>query len=59
MNEIEKNRYNLDISRYMSMIVDEVQIDLNIVNVRLIEINEAISMATKKNNSSFRELWLI
>ena len=42
MDEIEKNGYNLNISRYVSTSVDEIQIDLNSVNEKLTSINESI-----------------
>jgi type I restriction enzyme M protein len=46
MEEIEKNDYNLNISRYVSTSADEKQIDLQEVNTTLISINERI----KKTN---------
>ena len=58
MDEIEKNGYNLNISRYVSTSVDEVQIDLNEVNKKLSAINETIKINTEKHNEFLIELGL-
>jgi type I restriction enzyme M protein len=58
MEEIEKNGYNLNISRYVSTSVDEVQIDLKEVNKKLIEINKSIQTNTDKHNEFLKELGL-
>ncbi len=58
MEEIEKNGYNLNISRYVSTSIDEVQIDLKTVNAKLISINESIEENTKKHNEFLKELGL-
>lgn len=58
MEEIEKNGYNLTISRYVSTAVDEVQIDLQEVNSKLIDINKEIKASTEKHNEFLRELGL-
>jgi len=58
MEEIEKNGYNLNISRYVSTAEDEIQIDLNKVNKDLILINERIKDKTKKHNDYLKELGL-
>lgn len=58
MEEIEKNGYNLNISRYVSTTYDEVQIDLKEVNTRLTEINERIKTNTDKHNEFLKELGL-
>ena len=58
MNEIEKNGYNLNISRYVSTSVDEIKIDLKEVNSKLSEINERIKSNTDKHNEFLRELGL-
>lgn len=50
MDEIEKNGYNLNISRYVSTSLDEVQIDLKEVNKKLNEINKKIAKATDEHN---------
>ena len=46
MDEIEKNGYNLNISRYVSTSVDEIKIDLKEVNTKLTEINKSIKLIT-------------
>ncbi|MDD4429462.1 MAG: type I restriction-modification system subunit M [Paludibacter sp.] len=58
MEEIEKNGYNLNISRYVSTSVDEIQIDLKEVNTKLNAINESIRSSTDKHNEFLRELGL-
>lgn len=58
MEEIEKNGYNLNISRYVSTSEDEVQIDLKEVNKKLTSINESIRTNTDKHNDFLRELGL-
>lgn len=58
MEEIEKNGYNLNISRYVSISEDEVQIDLKEVNQKLIAINESIKTNTDKHNEYLKELGL-
>ncbi|MBF4470610.1 hypothetical protein IRZ80_04320 [Flavobacterium sp. HJJ] len=37
MDEIEKNNYNLNISRYVSTSEDEIQIDLKDVNINWLQ----------------------
>ncbi|MEZ4911498.1 MAG: type I restriction-modification system subunit M [Saprospiraceae bacterium] len=58
MDEIEKNGYNLNISRYVSTSEDEVQIDLKDVNTKLIEINKSIKINTDEHNKYLKELGL-
>jgi len=58
MEDIEKNGYNLNISRYVSTSEDEVQIDLEEVNDKLTSINERIEKKTKEHNAFLRELGL-
>lgn len=58
MNEIKKNDYNLNISRYVSDSEDEIQIDLNDVNTKLAEINKNIKENTDKHNEYLKELGL-
>lgn len=58
MDEIEKNGYNLNISRYVSTAEDEIEIDLVEVNERLTAINERIEMKTKEHNEYLKELKL-
>ncbi|MCP1994478.1 type I restriction-modification system subunit M [Flavobacterium sp. HSC-61S13] len=58
MEEIEKNGYNLNISRYVSTSEDEVQIDLEDVNAKLASIKESIKINTDKHNEYLKELGL-
>jgi type I restriction enzyme M protein len=58
MEEIEKNGYNLNISRYVSTSIDEIKINLNEVNDKLRKINETIITNTDKHNEFLRELGL-
>ncbi len=58
MDEIEKNGYNLNISRYVSTSEDEVQIDLTDVNKKLSSINDNIKESTDKHNEFLRQLGL-
>jgi len=58
MEEIEKNGYNLNISRYVSTSEDEIQIDLKAVNTRLTSINQTIQSSTDKHNEYLNELGL-
>lgn len=58
MDEIEKNGYNLNISRYVSTSLDEIKIDLKEVNTQLTTINESIKTNTEKHNEYLKELGL-
>lgn len=58
MEEIEKNSYNLNISRYISTAEEEKKIDLREVNLKLNEINKNIKEATDKHNQFLKELGL-
>lgn len=58
MEEIVKNGFNLNISRYVSTSVDEIIIDLEEVNAKLIAINERIKTNTDKHNEFLKELGL-
>jgi type I restriction enzyme M protein len=58
MEEIKKNGYNLNISRYVSTSDDEIQIDLKEVNTKLTAINESIKTNTDKHNEFLKELGL-
>lgn len=58
MDEIERNGYNLNISRYVSTSIDEIQIDLYEVNKKLQSINESIRINTEKHNEFLKELGL-
>lgn len=58
MEEIEKNGYNLNISRYVSTAEDEIPVDLEEVNKRLVSINEHIEKKTEEHNAFLKELGL-
>jgi type I restriction enzyme M protein len=58
MDEIRNNRYNLNISRYVSTSIDEIKIDLKEVNQKLTAINESITANTDKHNQFLKELGL-
>jgi type I restriction enzyme M protein len=58
MAEIEKNDFNLNISRYISTAVGEAEIDLDTTHGELVEIEKAIAAAKQKHNSFLRELQL-
>jgi type I restriction enzyme M protein len=45
MEEIEKNDYNLNISRFVSTSLDEQEVDLHDVNKRLVDIDKTIAEA--------------
>ena len=56
MPEIEKNDFNLNISRYISTAVGEAEINLEATNAELVEIEKAIRAATEKHNQFLKEL---
>ena len=58
MAEIEKNDFNLNISRYISTAVGEAEIDLDETHRELVEIEEAIAAAKQKHNGFLKELGL-
>ncbi|MCF6130891.1 type I restriction-modification system subunit M [Flavobacterium wongokense] len=58
MDEIEKQGYNLNISRYVNTSVDEEKIILEDVHKKMIDINIAIKNATDKHNEFLKELGL-
>ncbi len=58
MKEVEKQGYNLNISRYVNTSIDEVKIDLQEVNIKLNDINNKIKIATNKHNEFLKELGL-
>lgn len=58
MEEIEKNGYNLNISRYVNTSLEEEKIDLKEVNQNLIDIEKRIKESTEKHNAFLRELGL-
>ena len=58
MAEIEKNDFNLNISRYISTAVGEAEIDLEATHGELVEIEKAIAAAKQKHNAFLKELGL-
>jgi len=58
MEEIEKNDYNLNISRYVSTATAEEPIDLKAVNAELKEIEKRATNAAKAHNAFLKELGL-
>jgi type I restriction enzyme M protein len=58
MAEIEKNDFNLNISRYISTATAEEEIDLAKTHADLVRIEEAITTATAKHNAFLKELGL-
>ena len=58
MAEIEKNDFNLNISRYISAAVGETEIVLDDTHHALVEIEKAIAAAKDKHNAFLRELGL-
>ena len=58
MEEIEKNGYNLNISRYVNTSLEEEKIDLKEINQNLIDIEKRIKESTEKHNSFLKELGL-
>lgn len=58
MDEIRKNGYNLNISRYVSTSQEEIKINLSEVNTKLASINKRIKTNTDKHNEFLKELGL-
>ena len=58
MDEIKANEYNLNISRYVSTAVPEVEIDLSATHRDLVEIEKQIKESTAKYNTFLKELGL-
>jgi type I restriction enzyme M protein len=58
MDEIEKNEFNLNISRYVSTSLDEEIVDLEEVNKKLIDIEKDIYNAREAHNKFLKELGL-
>jgi len=58
MEEIDKNDYNLNISRYVSIAKPEEKIDLQAVNGDLVDIEKNIVSSTTKHNAFLKELGL-
>ena len=58
MERIEKEGYNLNISRYVSTAEAEEEIDLGAVNLELLSLEQKIDAATKRHNEFLKELGL-
>ncbi len=58
MEEIEKNDYNLNISRYVSTALPEEKIDLQAVNTELLDLEKKIVEASQRHNEFLNELGL-
>lgn len=58
MDEIAKNDFNLNISRYISTAQAEEEIKLDVVHTKLVELDAKIAEATKKHNAFLKELGL-
>jgi type I restriction enzyme M protein len=58
MDEIEKNDFNLNISRYISTAVGEEEIDLQETHEKLVAVQEKIREATATHNAFLKELGL-
>lgn len=58
MKEIEKNDFNLNISRYVSTAEAEEEIDLAAVHAELVSLDKKIKKATKQHNEFLKELGL-
>ncbi len=58
MEEIEKNDFNLNISRYISTAEAEEKIDLAAVHTELVEIEKQVAKAAETHNQFLKELGL-
>jgi type I restriction enzyme M protein len=58
MEEIEKNDFNLNISRYVSTSVADEEVDLTVVHQQLVQIEKDIATAKDKHNGFLKELGL-
>jgi type I restriction enzyme M protein len=58
MAEIEKNDFNLNISRYISTAVGEEEISLKATNDELVKIEKSVQAAAARHNAFLRELGL-
>ena len=58
MAEIEKNDFNLNISRYVSTAKPEVIIDLKEVNTKIVEVEKKSAKALAEHNRYLKELGL-
>ncbi len=56
MDEIEKNDFNLNISRYVSTSEAEEEVDLDEVHTRLVKLDNKLKSATEQHNKFLKEL---
>ena len=58
VERIAEEGYNLNISRYISTVVQDEEIDLAATHGKLVEVEKAIQKATAKHNEFLKELGL-
>lgn len=58
IGEIEKNEYNLNISRYVNTSADEAMVDLQAVNQTIVDLDKQIAKARETHNKFLNELGL-
>ncbi len=58
MEEVEREGYNLNISRYISTAIEDKEIDLKEVNTTLVALEDSIIKSTNKHNEFLKELGL-
>lgn len=58
MEEIERNDFNLNISRYVSTAEAEADVDLGAVHSELVSLEQKINAATSRHNAFLKELGL-
>ena len=58
MEEIEKNEFNLNVSRYVSTAEAEEEINLDLEHAKLVSLDSQIKLATRKHNEFLKELGL-
>ena len=58
MERIEKEGYNLNLSRYISTALKEEEVDLSAVNTKMVALEEQILQAEKTHNKYLKELGL-
>jgi type I restriction enzyme M protein len=58
MDEIEKNDFNLNISRYVSPAVEEEQVDLAVIYEKMLNVDQKVKIATDDHNKFLYELGL-
>lgn len=58
MDEIEKNDFNLNISRYVSSAVEEEKVDLAVIYEQMVNLDQKVKTATDDHNKFLYELGL-